>query len=352
MGNGREYGLISKRSKQILGQDVLPKTAGGSACTMQGSSTSAGVGQDKRRGQVLQAQRTHRQRTQMYIKILEKEVLRLRESEREAIERAQALQKQVNGLLHALAQNSASSPAASDERSNFQDAASYGHVTSNIEGDRGVYVHVEFSESPSTVSPVNDRGTAEGEHRPWKASFNLPEAPPASSSVLEKAPSTDDSDSLLADPRVGIQFVLALETDCMDHLRGKHLDHGHSGIINSESEFSGHVSTACFSLWQQNTSNLSTTATYDISNNELDRLLSSSLNLGLAPPEITPVQIWNRVRRLGLSGGKDALENLTRDLREHVVCLGFGAVLDEGAVEDILKCYFPYLPPNTSSNHS
>lgn len=152
----------------------------------------------------------------------------------------------------------------------------------------------------------------------------------------------------------------------MDHLRGKHLDHAHSNV--NDSDFSGHVTTACLSLWQQHTSNLSTTATYDISSSELDRLLSSSLNLGLPPPEITPVQIWNRIRRLSLSGGPQALNNLTEELKEHVVCLGsvlasflqatlcgadsavlrFGAVLDENIVEDILKRYYVHLPADNA----
>lgn len=150
----------------------------------------------------------------------------------------------------------------------------------------------------------------------------------------------------------------------MDHLRGKHLDHVHSN--NNDSDFSGHMSTACLTLWQHHTSNLTTTATYDISSSELERLLRSSMNLGLPPPEVTPVQIWNRIRGLNISGGQQALDNLTVELKEHVVCLGlvflylmsirfrecianqsvnrFGAVLDENIVEDILKRYFAHLP--------
>ncbi|CAK7231192.1 hypothetical protein SCUCBS95973_007828 [Sporothrix curviconia] len=58
------------------------------------NATSADVSKDKRRSQVLQAQRTHCQRTQTYIKMLEREVLRLRDSEKTALDRAERLQKQ------------------------------------------------------------------------------------------------------------------------------------------------------------------------------------------------------------------------------------------------------------------
>lgn len=107
----------------------------------------------------------------------------------------------------------------------------------------------------------------------------------------------------------------------MDHLRGKHLDHVHESG-DSESGISGHVTTASLSLWQQHTANLPTNASCQISNTELERLLSSSLNLGLMSPEITPVQIWNRIRWIPLPGGEEALQRLTRELKKHVFCVG------------------------------
>ena len=126
----------------------------------------------------------------------------------------------------------------------------------------------------------------------------------------------------------------------MDHLRGKHLDHVHSTIIDANEDFSGHISTACLSLWQQHTSNLSEPSMFDISSSELDRLLSSSLNLGLTPPEITPVQIWNRIRWLRFSGGQQALDSMTKDLREHVVCLGLVIRLHRREIRWRLTCDF------------
>lgn len=149
----------------------------------------------------------------------------------------------------------------------------------------------------------------------------------------------------------------------MDHLRGKHLDHVEGDIDDEENKSSGHVFTACLSLWQQYGPDLATTATYEVSDLEINRLLSTSLNLGLTPPEITPVQIWHRIRSLEFHGGWEMLANLIRDLKEHVVCLGyvhsasiksvhtdrevisFGAVLNQYDVEPILLRYFTQLPP-------
>ncbi|OAA63473.1 hypothetical protein SPI_03636 [Niveomyces insectorum RCEF 264] len=372
MSEGREYGLISKRSKRILGQDVLPKPSGGSGgsssspsfrptpalglishpgltCPSQAGGDGPAPAQDKRRSQVLQAQRTHRQRTQMYIKMLEREVLRLRDSERQAIEKAETLQQQVDGLLQSLPQHGVVSSTGSEASSSYQDASpAYSHVTSNFEGDRGVYVNLDFSPQSQCASALVSEESPHDKTQStpsWSREV-IPRtlATTADSLPGDTAPARFSANALLADPRVGIQFVLELEADCMDHLRGKHLDHAHSTGHDSEGSFSGHMSTVCLPLWQQNASAASSTASYSISTSELERLLQSSAQLGLPPPEITPVQIWNRVRWLDLPGGSDALARLTRELKEHVVCLGFGAILEESVVEGILRRYFVGLP--------
>ncbi|KAL1904480.1 hypothetical protein Sste5344_009827 [Sporothrix stenoceras] len=112
-----------------------------------------------------------------------------------------------------------------------------------------------------------------------------------------------------------------LETDCMDHLRGKHLDHVHESG-DSGSGISGHLTTASLSLWQKHTANLSANASCHVSNAELERLLSSSLNLLLTTPEITPMQIWNRICWIPLYGGEVSLQRLTRELKKSVFCVG------------------------------
>lgn len=141
----------------------------------------------------------------MYIKMLEKEVLRLRESEREAIERAQSLQQQLDRLVHDRGQKSISSPTVSDEH--FDEQNSYGHVTSLIEGARGVYVNVEFPEGSGIVSPATTSAST-GTYHPLGSDIEIPATPQRFHAVPETAPTPSSPKTLLADPRHGIKFVL------------------------------------------------------------------------------------------------------------------------------------------------
>lgn len=336
--------------------------------------------------------------------MLEREVLRLRDSERSALHKVDNLQKQVDELLRILVRSntppiSATSDEAQegqgDNHQNHETNKTHHHrqgsrstVTTRFEGNRGVFVDVQFPTntdvSESTELPglvrhghqhdQNSKETRLEYHSQYSSPLsNTSDASPNSNGVrlaelhtpsstsqdealwpgFQTKPAAPD-DALLSDPRRGIEFVLTyvnvedtanagqdissttkmltqifsgsrLETDCMDHLRGKHLDHVHeSGHNHNEKDISGHVTTASLSLWQQHTAtlSLSANATFQISNAELERLLSSSLNLGLMSPEITPVQIWNRIRWIPLPGGEQALQRLTRELKKNVFCVG------------------------------
>lgn len=89
-----------KRARRTLGTNSLtflqPTTRpAGTAAPATGSGPAA---PSKRREQVRHAQRTHRQRTQNYIKTLESEVVRLRESETNLIQERDKIQNQVDIL--------------------------------------------------------------------------------------------------------------------------------------------------------------------------------------------------------------------------------------------------------------
>ncbi len=78
--------------------------------------------------------------------MLEREVLRLRGSERSALQTVDGLQKQVDELLRILARsNTPPISATSDET---QNPSSQGTVTARFEGNRGVYVNVQFPKLP------------------------------------------------------------------------------------------------------------------------------------------------------------------------------------------------------------
>lgn len=141
----------------------------------------------------------------MYIKMLEKEVLRLRESEQEAIQKAQTLQQQLDQLVHERKQDGISSSAVSDKHSG--DHFSYGHVTSVIEGDRGVYVNVEFPESYGMVSPATTSVSTVA-HHPLTSEIDITGAAQIHPVVPEARSSSESQETALADPRHGIRFVL------------------------------------------------------------------------------------------------------------------------------------------------
>ncbi|KAL8660475.1 MAG: hypothetical protein Q9202_006511 [Teloschistes flavicans] len=105
-----------KRARRTLGTNSLTflqpqnkpsvsKTEGGPNAGP--SKTTPG----KRREQVRHAQRTHRQRTQNYIKALESEVIRLRGSEGDLMQHNNKLQNQVDSLLSAITKANIPLPA-------------------------------------------------------------------------------------------------------------------------------------------------------------------------------------------------------------------------------------------------
>ncbi len=120
----------------------------------------------------------------------------------------------------------------------------------------------------------------------------------------------------------------------MTHIRGTHLDHPDQSILEEEegNEVSGHVFAACLSLWTQGAAAVREKGTpagysYEVSRSEIDRLLTCSLELGLDQGgEITPVQIWNRLRGLRVRREGDwneMLDGLVKELGRHVVCLQY-----------------------------
>jgi len=110
----------------------------------------------------------------------------------------------------------------------------------------------------------------------------------------------------------------------MIHIQGTHFDHEGRDIEDEESRVSGHIFTASLSLWRTVCQRGSRPAMCEVSLEDIERLLRTSLDLGLHTHEITPVQIWNHLRSLCYLSGDDAramLEMLVEELSKHVVCL-------------------------------
>jgi hypothetical protein len=149
--------------------------------------------------------------------------------------------------------------------------------------------------------------------------------------------------TLLHDPRVGIDFVLAyvlpcgcdpvvyeysiyssLERPCLPHLRGSHLDYDDRAETPSEYALlaSRDLFTASLQLWRPSLRDRSKPESYDVSVAEIERLLNTSLNIGVKDDEVTPVQIWNFLMNFTIQEDqqREVLEKLAEELCKHVKC--------------------------------
>ncbi|KAI9880840.1 MAG: hypothetical protein M1830_010435 [Pleopsidium flavum] len=210
-------------AKQITFLQPLLKTPQDKS-TKQGkqSSGSAAADPSRRREQVRSAQRTHRQRTQNYMKALEQEVVRLREVETQMIRQNEALQGRVNALERTLFMNAI--PAPPDMDANIDSVVDdflrgqTAKVTLRNDGVDGERLHVHMPSPALEVSPnqgqranasvfesqVLDSSDSNGFTNSYKHDAQSPML--ADATVIPKE--WLDSDAL-ASPQLGIEFVLA-----------------------------------------------------------------------------------------------------------------------------------------------
>ena len=117
----------------------------------------------------------------------------------------------------------------------------------------------------------------------------------------------------------------SLERPCLLHLRQSHLDYNDRAETPSEHSrlASGHLFTASLQMWQPSLRDRSNPENYAVSAAELERLLTTSLNIGIKDDELTPVQIWNLLGSFAIPDDqqREVLEKLTEELSKHVECL-------------------------------
>lgn len=117
----------------------------------------------------------------------------------------------------------------------------------------------------------------------------------------------------------------SLERLCLDHLRTSHLDYDDQASTPDERARYGshHLFTVSLQLWQPSLRSRSSQESYDISTKEIERLLNSSLNIGVSDDEITPVQIWHHLKNFSLPQYKqrEFLEKITEKLCKIVECM-------------------------------
>ncbi|KAF2146464.1 uncharacterized protein K452DRAFT_323648 [Aplosporella prunicola CBS 121167] len=269
-----------------------------------------------------QAQRTHRERKEMYIKALEQEVLRLKElyttstKERDAIVDENRRLKELLAM-HGIAYDLASPPVG------MGGTSSYGGSSS--------------------------RGSLSGSYNPGSASTGYT-SPPAGAATMGIAPPPPQQQQAahaaqqqqVDYAQVGIDFVLTLEKPCMDHMpyllersaSAPDLPSGHALMATHHQQDTHTPPTAPDSAPPANPSPPA----------DLLKLLDLANRLPIMEGEITPVMAWasilrdERVRRGGL--GRGEFEWLRGELGGKVRCYGFGAVLEDFEVRDALSSVF------------
>jgi len=142
------------------------------------------------------------------MKMLEKEVIRLRERETAALSKIDVLQRHIDVLVQTLKKSGISLPPIPNEGAPCQPLGEVGVVISDMKDPSVPLVQVNFP-TGSTITPPS-RSFA----RVWEQNEIMPSNAAISSTVpfstTGSGPNPDDTTSFsLQDPGVGINFVLA-----------------------------------------------------------------------------------------------------------------------------------------------
>ncbi|KYK55974.1 bZIP-type transcription factor [Drechmeria coniospora] len=289
-----------------------------------------------------QAQRTHRERKELYVQALEDEVLRLKELYTLLFQEKERCAQENRELKETLARHGirASRGDLQDFTTSSNDAAlDRGPLSTTSPGSS-----TEPGPSYPTLSPTQSTAPSissanHGGHLP---------PPPTVGRTPGMTGSNGKGDVDLE--QAGIDFVLTLEKPCMAHM-----PYLLESATDAQGDCCGHALMAScpptsFAHLTADTPFGSThthdhgdgvipcQGTWELSKAGLATLLNLSKRLDLAG-EITPVMAWgilmNHPRFVDLTPGH--LRRLADDLSKKVRCYGFGAVMEEFELRDALE---------------
>lgn len=276
-----------------------------------------------------QAQRTHRERKELYIKALEQEVLRLKENFSMVSRDKNTLAEENRQLKALLAQHGIpwSGSGGVDEltRNPSQGYTSSGSISGTYSQSYSPPPGVQSSNSPPQGAVANGRSLAQ--YQQGGVDYD----------------------------QAGIDFVLTLERPCMDHMqflveRASEPEGdpcGHALMATCPPE--AFPETRPEVPWGHGPTNITQDTpnqkTWDVSKPDLANLLDLSKRLNL-DGEITPVMAWGMVlaHPRFIEFTAEDFHNVCLELGGKVRCYGFGAVLEEFEVRDALESVF-YMKP-------
>ncbi|KFZ22827.1 hypothetical protein V502_02692 [Pseudogymnoascus sp. VKM F-4520 (FW-2644)] len=232
--------------------------------TPESSANDKQATSHKRRELVRKAQRTHRERKEIYIKSLETEVLQLRTNEANLLQETSKLYAEIGQLRRLLTDLGVPLPLGTA-----------GSSATTAVPRSAVY---EITESPSN-SVVS--GASSGRFQS-PTSVEMLSLGAYESAVSGSSPEGTTKADM---QNIGVEFVLILESPCLEHIQGNPKEPDAS---------SGHVLTASAPLLfrapnVESGSQICTTTPWEAPNAGIEKLLNLSQTLEL-DGEVTPVQ--------------------------------------------------------------
>ncbi|KAJ5091158.1 hypothetical protein NUU61_006028 [Penicillium alfredii] len=319
-----------------------------------------------------QAQRTHRERKEQYMRALETEVSRLRESYTNEIAEANATVHQQKDVIHSIQEENAILKEilnahgiqyeAEVERRRSERPPAVGYQSSPVANSSSGSQTAGFTHSasnqnttpPTTItsgmSPRVNGGVDHSDISPPLA--YAPQQQVYQTSSTEPSGGLDRSASMTVDrpvptmqgvfetdPQLQIDFILTLEGPCREHTdylcrrSVKEAD-------DEDMPFSGHalMATCPPPSYIANTEEKYPHKTYDLPHPNLSTLLNLSRQLVL-DGQITPIMALQCLKNHELysSLSRDDVKIIIETLNTKVRCYGFGAVVEDFELMDCLS---------------
>ncbi|KAJ4382688.1 hypothetical protein N0V86_001910 [Didymella sp. IMI 355093] len=268
-----------------------------------------------------QAQRTHRERKEMYIKALEQEVLRLKETfgtttrERDQFAEENRRLKELL-MAHGIAFDSIASPS---------NGLTINVGSSTYSSSGSVSGYGPGSASTGYTSPPSVH------HRNGSISHDMMMPQSMHAQPMQPNPQVSGLDY----DQIGVDFVLTLERPCMDHMQFL-MVRAH----DAEETISGHALMATAPPDSHIANHPEEKYPHqmpDVAMPDLMKLLDLSARLPL-DGEITPIMAWVMILKDQnfKTLTKEEIGAIKGELLAKVRCYGFGAVLEEFEVRDAL----------------
>ncbi|KAI4148879.1 MAG: hypothetical protein LQ340_004893 [Diploschistes diacapsis] len=295
-----------------------------------------------------QAQRTHRERKETYIKSLEEQCMQLKEVYEESFQEKQAVLEEnkklkellrMNGIQYSSREQSATGgypthPNSTSSTSRSASAYGYGGWDQQRFSPSGVQGSLGNSPSVGASGYYSDQGTGISQPSLLDSHGGLQGQ---SQQQPSAGPAASTQNPILGDFQLGVDFVLALEATCMDHLQYMCVRSNQ----DPEQPPSGHalmMSCPPYSHIDNHPEVPYPHKTLSLPGSELMRLFQLSQNLPLEG-EITPVMALGMIfnhPRFGELTVQD-FNAIKVELRMKTRCYGFGAVLEEFELQDALN---------------